>query len=75
VTRQGGNYTDGRLSVGSFNTRELQVALGRDSGGWSQNYFVAKQDTDGHRDHSESEKYSAGGKWFYTPPVPISPPA
>lgn len=67
VTRQGGNYTDGRLSVGSFNTRELQVALGRDSGGWSQSYFFAKQDTDGHRDHSESEKYSASAKWFYTP--------
>ena len=47
--------------------RELQVALGRDSGGWSQSYFFAKQDTDGHRDHSESEKYSASAKWFYTP--------
>ena len=66
ATRQGGNYTDGRLTVGSFNTQELQAALGRESGGFAQNYFVAKQDSDGYRDHSKSEKYSLGGKWFYT---------
>jgi len=65
-TRQGGNYADGRLTVGSFNTREVQAALGRESGGFAQNYFFAKQDSDGHRDHSKSEKYSLGGKWFYT---------
>ena len=66
ATRQGGNYTDGRLTVGSFNTQELQASLGRESGGFAQNYFVAKQDSDGYRDHSKSEKYSLGGKWFYT---------
>jgi len=66
ATRQGGNYTDGRLTFGSFNTQELQAALGRESGGFAQNYFVAKQDADGYRDHSKSEKYSLGGKWFYT---------
>ncbi|WP_371322542.1 TonB-dependent receptor [Dechloromonas sp. ZY10] len=65
-TRQGGNYADGRLTFGSFNTREIQTALGRESGGFAQNYFFAKQDSDGHRDHSKSEKYSLGGKWFYT---------
>lgn len=65
-TRQGGNYTEGRLTYGSFNTQEIQAALGRESGGFAQNYFVAKQDSDGHRDHSKSEKYSLGGKWFYT---------
>lgn len=65
-TRQGGNYTDGRLTYGSFNTREVQAALGRESGGFTQNYFFAKQDSDGHRDHSKSDKYSLGGKWFYT---------
>jgi iron complex outermembrane receptor protein len=66
VTRQGGNYSDGRLTYGSFNTRELQVAVGRESGNFAQNYFFAKQDTDGHRDHSQSDKYSIGGKWFFT---------
>ncbi len=65
-TRQGGNHTEGRLTYGSFNTRELQAALGRESGGFAQNYFVARQDSDGYRDHSKSEKYSLGGKWFYT---------
>lgn len=65
-TRQGGNYTEGRLTYGSFNTRELQAALGRESGGFAQNYFVARQESDGHRDHAKSEKYSLGGKWFYT---------
>ncbi|MDD3482152.1 TonB-dependent receptor [Azovibrio restrictus] len=66
ATRQGGNYADGRLTYGSFDTRELQVALGRESGGFAQNYFFAKQDADGYREHSSSEKYSFGGKWFYT---------
>ncbi|WP_298597867.1 TonB-dependent receptor [Zoogloea sp.] len=65
-TRQGGNYTDARLSYGSYDTREAQLAVGRESDGFAQNYFVAKQDTDGHRDHARSEKYSLGGKWFYT---------
>lgn len=66
ATRQGGNYTDGRVTYGSFNTREVQVALGREENGFAQNYFAAKQDSDGYRDHSKSEKYSVGGKWFYT---------
>ncbi|MBL8430593.1 MAG: TonB-dependent receptor [Dechloromonas sp.] len=65
-TRQGGNYTEGRLTYGSFNTTELQGAFGRESGGFAQNYFVSKQDSDGYREHSKSEKYSLGGKWFYT---------
>ncbi|WP_018411598.1 TonB-dependent receptor [Methyloversatilis thermotolerans] len=66
ATRQGGNYLDSRLSYGSFNTREAQVAMGRESDGFAQNYFFAKQDSDGYRDHSESEKYSFGAKWFVT---------
>ncbi len=65
-TRQGGNYTDSRFTYGSFNTRELQVAVGREKDGFAQNYFFAKQDSDGFRDHSKSEKYSAGAKWFVT---------
>lgn len=65
VTRQGGNYSDGRLTYGSFNTRELQVAVGRESGNFAQNYFFAKQDSDGFRDHDRSDKYSLGAKWFF----------
>nr|MBF0684884.1 TonB-dependent receptor [Pseudomonas sp.] len=66
ATRQGGNYTDGRLTYGSFNTREFQLAVGHEDGNFAQNYILAKQDSDGHRDHSESSKYSLGGKWFVT---------
>ncbi len=65
-TRQGGNYTDGRFTYGSDATRELQFALGRENEGFAQNYFVAKQQSNGFRDHSDSDKYSLGGKWFLT---------
>lgn len=65
-TRQGGNYTEGRLTYGSFNTSGLQATMGREAGGVSQNYFVATQDTDGFRANSKSKKYGVGGKWFYT---------
>lgn len=66
VTRQGGSYTDSRLTYGSFNTREIQLAAGHEEGSLAQNYFIAKQQSDGFRDHSDSDKYTLGGKWFYT---------
>ncbi|WP_374487882.1 TonB-dependent receptor [Zoogloea sp.] len=65
-TRQGGNYSEARVTYGSFNTREVQLAFGQESAGWTQNYFVARQTSDGQRDHARSEKYTLGGKWFYT---------
>ncbi len=65
-TRQGGSYTDARLTYGSYNTREAQVAIGRDANGVAQNYFLASQASDGYRDHDRSKKYSLGGKWFYS---------
>lgn len=64
ATRQGGNYNDSRFSYGSHATREVQWALGRESGGLAQNYFIAKQDSNGYRQHSAYEKYTLGGKWF-----------
>lgn len=64
VTRQGGNYTDGRVTYGSFDTREVQLAVGHEEGNFAQNYFLAKQDSQGFREHSESNKYALGGKWF-----------
>ncbi|MBJ9975233.1 TonB-dependent receptor [Pseudomonas sp. S75] len=64
VTRQGGNYADSRVTYGSFNTREVQLALGHEEGNFAQNYLLAKQDSDGERDHGNSNKYSLGGKWF-----------
>lgn len=65
-TRQGGNYSEGRVTVGSDATREVQLALGRESDGFAQNYVLGHQASDGHRAHSDSEKYSLGGKWFLT---------
>ncbi len=67
ATKQGGNYSEGRATYGSFNTRDLQAALGVESEGWQQNYFFAKYDSDGYRDHSATDKYAFGGKWFYQP--------
>lgn len=64
-TRQGGNYSDARLSYGSYNTRDAQLAVGRESNDFSQNYFFGTQASDGYRDHDSSKKYAVGGKWFY----------
>lgn len=65
-TRIGGN--DGRASVtmGSFGTRETQIAKGIESGNWSQNYFLGWRDSDGYRDHADARKANFAGKWFYT---------
>lgn len=64
ATRQGGNYVDSRLTYGSFNTRELQLAVGHEEGNFAQNYLLAKQDSDGFSDNGNSNKYALGGKWF-----------
>lgn len=66
ATRQGGDYLDARLTYGSFDTREAQLALGKEAGRLAQNYFLGVQASDGHRDHDTSHKYTLSGKWFYT---------
>lgn len=68
LTRQGGN--DGQLSVtvGSFGTRDVQLAKGFETGAWSQNYFVGWRGADGERDHADGTQRSFAGKWFYTDP-------
>ena len=65
ATKTGGNYADSRLSYGSFNTRQLQASIGRESDGISQNYSFVSQNSDGYRSHSESEKYLFSGRWFF----------
>jgi len=67
LTRTGGEYTKARIRYGSYNTREMQLAKGIESANWTQNYFFAYQKLDGYRDHSEADKFSMSGKWFYTP--------
>jgi len=65
-TLQGGNEGKLRLRSGSFDTQELQLVKGIESGNWSQNYFVAYQKSGGYRDHADAERQSFAGKWFYT---------
>ncbi|MCO8166796.1 TonB-dependent receptor [Pseudomonas sp. 21LCFQ02] len=65
-TRQGGN--DGKLRVryGNFDTREVQLVKGIESGNWSQNYAISYQGSNGYRSHADAERMSFAGKWFYT---------
>jgi iron complex outermembrane recepter protein len=64
VTRAGGNYSEARLTSGSFGTRQLQLVHGAEDGGWSQNYVLAWQDAGGYRSHARSHAVTLAGKWF-----------
>ena len=66
-TRAGGNYGDVRASYGSFASRDVQAGFGIEKDGLSQNYFVGFRNTQGYRDHAQSEKATFSGKWFYGP--------
>lgn len=66
VTKQGGNVTKVKLLTGSYDTYEVDAVVAREKNNFSQTYFVSYRDTDGYRDHSEMEKGSMSGKWFYT---------
>ncbi len=65
-TRQGGNGGTLRLRYGSFDTREVQLVKGLESGNWSQNYALSYQGSEGYRQHADAERLSVAGKWFYT---------
>ena len=67
ATKQGGNDRNARLSYGSWNTTDVQTVLATESDEFSQNYFFAKYKSDGFRDHSTTDKYGVGAKWFYKP--------
>ncbi len=64
VTKSGGNYQLGRVGYGSFNTRDLQAAIGKDDGRLTQNYAVSYMNTRGYRRHSDAENAAFSGKWF-----------
>jgi iron complex outermembrane receptor protein len=66
-TRLGGDYSKARVRLGNYNTQELQLAKGIETSNWTQNYFFAYQKSDGYRDHADMDRFSLGGKWFYTP--------
>lgn len=65
-THQGGNDGKLRLRYGSFDTREVQLVKGIESGNWSQNYALSYQASEGYRRHADAERMSFAGKWFYT---------
>jgi iron complex outermembrane receptor protein len=64
VTRQGGNYTQGRATIGSFGTTGFQVAKGIENDSATQNYALGHQKTSGFREHSDAEATHFSGKWF-----------
>ncbi|NJA05661.1 MULTISPECIES: TonB-dependent receptor domain-containing protein [Methylomonas] len=66
-TTTGGNYVKGRVGYGSFNTHDIQSGLGYEKDGFSQNYQISYRASEGYRDHSDTDKNSFSGKWFYTP--------
>ncbi|MFD1620630.1 TonB-dependent receptor [Thalassotalea marina] len=53
------------LLLGSFNTKEAQAYVSRESGDFSQHYFAGVRQTDGYRDQAELDKHTFSGKWFY----------
>lgn len=65
VTARGGNDLQARLGAGAFNSLDLQLAKGIESGAFSQNYFVGHKRSNGWRDHSDSHKTTLSGQWFY----------
>src|SRR3546814_16276655 len=66
-SRIGGDYGKARLRYGSYDTQELQLAKGIESGNWTQNYFIGQQKSNGYRDQAGSERTSLSGQWLYTP--------
>jgi iron complex outermembrane receptor protein len=64
VTKQGGNYTQGRVTAGSFGTTGVQAAKGIENENVSQNYAFGYQRSNGFRDHSDANATNFSGKWF-----------
>lgn len=62
-TWTGGDYLRGRVSYGSFDTRDLQGVAGQETGVLAQNYMASYQQSSGYREHSDSRKTSVAGKW------------
>lgn len=52
-------------TVGSFDTRELQTYIGRENGQLLHGYFIGYRESSGYRDHTDLQKYSVSGRWFY----------
>jgi iron complex outermembrane receptor protein len=53
------------VSVGSFDTRELQGYAGFEHGALKHSYFAGYREAGGYRDHTDLEKYALSGRWSY----------
>lgn len=62
ITRQD-DAKEVELTLGSFNTQEVQGYLGTTHNGFQQNYSVGYRTSEGYRDHTDLEKYALAGSW------------
>lgn len=53
------------VTAGSYDAREVQGYIGRRDGELTHNYAFGYRASDGYRDHTDLEKYSVSGRWFY----------
>ncbi|WP_019605824.1 TonB-dependent receptor [Teredinibacter turnerae] len=51
------------LTLGSFNTQEVQGYLGTTQGNFKQNYALGYRTSEGYRDHTDIDKYALSGSW------------
>jgi iron complex outermembrane recepter protein len=64
-TRTGGNGNRFRGVAGSFDTFEAQASSAIETERVIQNLFGGFRYSDGYREHSELQKYTLSGKWYY----------
>jgi len=64
-SRQSGDEKELELMYGSFDTYEAQGLYASESDNMDQTYFIGTRKTAGYRDHSDLEKTTVSGKWFY----------
>lgn len=51
------------LTLGSFNTQELQGYFGSSRGNLQQSYAAGYRTSEGYRDHTDLTKYAVSGSW------------
>ncbi len=64
-SRQTGDAKEIELMYGSFDTYEAQGYYADQGENLSQSYFLGTRKTAGYRDHSDLDKTTVSGKWFY----------